>query len=186
MRLGLSFILEVTLVKTRPAVWRQVVVPADITLARLHTVLQTAMGWSDSFPHYFADRSGQFYATVNSGGAVRDARRIKLKKLLRAPPDHMRYVYHGAARWEHIVALKSVVAPAERLRRAECLAGARRCPPEDCAGAADFATLLKALSRRKRPKSRPTIYCRGWVEGPFQPAAFDHGAVSALLKRIKV
>lgn len=186
MRPGPAFILRITLVDTRPPVWRQVIVPADITLARLHTVLQTAVGWSGSGPHYFTDQSGQFYATDHSGGAVKDARRFKLQKILRVPRDRMRYVYNGASLWEHSVALESVVTPAERLRRAECLAGARQCPPEDCAGATDFAALLKRLSGRRRSKSQAVGYCRGWVDGPFQPEAFDHLVVNSSLKCVRV
>ena len=187
MKTGPAFILKITLVDTRPPVWRQVIVPADITLTRLHTVFQTAVGWGGgSGPHYFADQAGQFYATGQSGGLVKDARRFKLQKILRVPRDRMRYVYNGASRWEHSVALESVVTLAKRFRRAECLAGARQCPPEDCAGAAGFAALLKRLSGRKRAKSQAAGYCRGWVDGPFQPEAFDHTGANSSLKRLKV
>ena len=186
MKTGPAFILKITLVDTRPPVWRQVIVPADITLARLHTVLQTAVGWGGSGPHYFADQAGQFYATGQSGGLVKDARRFKLQKILCVPRDRMRYVYNGASCWEHSVALESVVAEGERRRRAECLAGARQCPPEDCASAADFAALLKRLSGRKRSKSQAVGFCRGWIDGPFQPEAFDHLVVSSSLKRVRV
>ena len=37
----------VTLREVRPAVWRRVLVPADITLGRLHPVPQAAMGWEE-------------------------------------------------------------------------------------------------------------------------------------------
>jgi Plasmid pRiA4b ORF-3-like protein len=37
----------------RLPVWRRVVVPASFTLAELHSVLQTATGWTDSHLHSF-------------------------------------------------------------------------------------------------------------------------------------
>src|ERR1700689_4182119 len=49
--------LKVTLLGTKPAIWRRLLVPADLTLAQLHTVLQTAMGWENQHMHQF--RAGQ-------------------------------------------------------------------------------------------------------------------------------
>jgi Plasmid pRiA4b ORF-3-like protein len=49
--------LKVTLLGTSPLIWRRLLVPADLTLAQLHNVLQTAMGWDDEHMHEF--RAGQ-------------------------------------------------------------------------------------------------------------------------------
>src|SRR5665647_1169686 len=46
--------LTVTLLDTKPTVWRQIEVPAGSTFAQLHTFLNTAMGWEDCHLHSFS------------------------------------------------------------------------------------------------------------------------------------
>ena len=51
--------IKVTLLGTSPLIWRRVLVPAEVTLAQLHDVLQAAMGWEDCHMHEF--RMGRRY-----------------------------------------------------------------------------------------------------------------------------
>src|ERR1039458_1252698 len=51
--------IKVTLLGTNPPIWRRLLVPAALTLAQLHDVVQTAMGWQDGHMHEF--RAGQRY-----------------------------------------------------------------------------------------------------------------------------
>ena len=45
--------IKVTLLGSRPPIWRRLLVPASLTLEQLHHVLQRAMGWDDSHMHDF-------------------------------------------------------------------------------------------------------------------------------------
>lgn len=46
-------LLHIALKHIKPVVWRRVIVPANITLNRLHRVIQAAMGWEDLHLHEF-------------------------------------------------------------------------------------------------------------------------------------
>lgn len=47
------YLLEIQLVDIEPAIWQRFVVPASITLDRLHDVVQIVMDWTDSHLHEF-------------------------------------------------------------------------------------------------------------------------------------
>lgn len=53
MAVSTVYQLRITLKGTKPPIWRRVAVPADITLGRLHEVIQIVMGWTDSHLHQF-------------------------------------------------------------------------------------------------------------------------------------
>jgi Plasmid pRiA4b ORF-3-like protein len=50
------YAIKVTLLGTRPPVWRRILVPREITLRNLHRTVQTVMGWTDSHLHQFVSR----------------------------------------------------------------------------------------------------------------------------------
>jgi len=45
--------VRITLEDSQPPIWRTAAVPSDITLGRLHEVIQIVMGWTDSHLHQF-------------------------------------------------------------------------------------------------------------------------------------
>jgi len=45
--------LRITLRDIKPAIWRRVAVPSDLTLGELHEIVQIAMGWCDCHLHQF-------------------------------------------------------------------------------------------------------------------------------------
>jgi len=45
--------IRVSLRGAKPPIWRRVAVPSDITLGRLHEVVQIVMGWTNAHLHHF-------------------------------------------------------------------------------------------------------------------------------------
>jgi hypothetical protein len=64
-----------------------------------------------------------------------------------------------------------------------CLAGARRCPPEDVGGVPGYEELLRVIFD---PRHENFGQYQRWAGGPFQAEGFDIAAVNAILSRIRL
>src|SRR6266498_4614697 len=129
--------LKVTLTEIEPPVWRRVLVPAEMTLGKLHRVLQDAIGWTNSHLHCFeieGRRIGMVGVEENSP-EFEDERRVRLASVLRKKGSKLVYRYDYRDDWEHVVEVEDVTDPDRRISYPLCIAGARACPPEDCGGA---------------------------------------------------
>jgi hypothetical protein len=124
-----------------PAIWRRLLVSADITLGKLHFVLNEAMGWTCSHLHSFAlrDRSfGDPRLDADRELGFEDERKVKLESLV-GEKQSLRYDYDPGEGWEHDVLVEQRVEADERLCYPLCTGGARACPPEDCGGVPGYA-----------------------------------------------
>src|SRR3954471_3824553 len=75
--------LKVTLAGSRPTIWRRLQVPGNLTLGRLHEILQIAMGWQDMHLHLFASgRTVYSPPEMDLGFASRNERQVRLREVL--------------------------------------------------------------------------------------------------------
>ena len=128
------FQLKIQLRQVRPPVWRRVLVPGEITLAELHDVIQTAMGWSDSHLHEF-EVDGTRYGVPDPDWGfdeVADESRVKLIRVTQQGAQ-LRYAYDFGDGWEHDVSVEKVLGRQPGSSYPCCVAGRRACPPEDVA-----------------------------------------------------
>jgi hypothetical protein len=169
--------LKVSLQGIRPPIWRRLEVPASISLSRLHTVLQCAFDWSGGHLYCFEVGDGRRGGGVLEGAALR---RTRLRDLVGAPGDRLRYRYDFGDDWEHLVEVEDRHAPEPGRRYPACTGGRRAAPPEDCGGIPGFAALLEALADPEHPDHDEMT---AWVPDGYDPARFDVAAVDAALPR---
>ncbi len=146
--MGESYLLEITLACTEPPVWRRIQVPASITLADLHTVIQFCMGWQDMHMHQF--QAGQnFYGPQMvddyNENLVLDESRLQLLKLERELLQGMLYTYDFGDNWEHVIMLEKVILESEGEPLPILIDGGRACPPEDIGGVPGYLSFLETL-----------------------------------------
>jgi hypothetical protein len=176
-----DYLLKVTLLGSDPPVWRRLRVPGDVTLARLHRILQIAMGWEDDLLHQF-ETKGSYYSDPRcSLDYVKDESRVTLNRLLTRSRMKLVYEYDFGDSWIHEVRLEKTEA-GRGDARAVCLDGERACPPEDSGGLGGYEHLAGVLSNPEHPEHDELAE---WCGEGFDPEAFDLEAVNRALSRLR-
>lgn len=172
--------LKITLRNTKPPIWRRVQVK-DCSLADLHDIIQTCMGWDDYHLHEFIVRGESYGAPeqweddFGDNLDVGDEGKIKLSQLAGEGVKKFEYVYDMGDNWGHTIQIEKVL-PAERgVNYPRCVAGKRACPPEDCGGPWGYGDFLDAIQNPKHKRHNELLE---WVGGGFDPEAFDIDAVN--------
>lgn len=166
-----------------PIIWRRVQVPANITLGRLHRVIQAAMGWTDSHLHEF------IVGDVHVGIPDDDVLPYPIQPEVRVKPDtallgrrHFDYLYDFGDNWEHTLRIEKTL-PAAPLAHPICIAGENACPPEDVGCAPGYEDFLRIIQKSNDPEHEDMLE---WWGGPLDPAAFNINLVNPHLKRVKL
>ena len=176
------FQLRITLVDVEPAVWRRLLVPAGVRLAKLHDMFQAAMGWTNSHLHSFTigdDRYGMQFDEQPEGEI--DEKEVTVLRAIGEHPSFA-YEYDFGDSWEHEVIVEDFVRTPFGLKHAVCVDGQNVCPPEDCGGAGGYADLLEVLAN---PAHEEHDHLVDWVGGTFDSTLFDLAAVNVALQHVR-
>ncbi len=147
----MTFQVRVDLDDAAPPIWRRLHLSSELMLDQLHTVLQQAMGWTDSHLHQFlsgADKMDrfaqqyhmQFMLDEGAEGILENG--VRLDEVLAGPQDRLFYWYDFGDSWEHTLVVEKVLPRVGTEPAAVCIGGARACPPEDCGGIWGYQELL--------------------------------------------
>jgi hypothetical protein len=169
--------LKVTLAGSKPPIWRRLEVPADLTLAGLHGVLQTAFGWTNSHLHAF-EIEGDDEIHVLEGARLR---RTKLSTVLEGPGDRLEYVYDFGDDWRHHIVVEERLPAEDAAHYPRCSAGRRAGPLEDSGGMPGYERLMEILAD---PLHSEHAEMSEWA-GPVDPAHFDRAEVNAALTALR-
>jgi len=177
-----AYRLKVTLRGSSPEIWRRVVVGAHSTLARLHDVIQLAMGWENAHLHCFTI-GGRRYGTPSPDDwtPVLDERKVKLVQVAPGRSRSFAYEYDFGDSWLHDVIVEEALRDADPATLPTCLEGGRACPPEDSGGVPAYEEKLAILARPRHPEHREIAE---WL-GDFDPDAFNLEAVNERLAGLR-
>jgi hypothetical protein len=178
--------LKVTLDGIRPPIWRRIQVRGDITLFKLHKILQVVMGWYNCHLHQFMI-SGEVYSVISReadmlGDDFIDEKKVVLNRVISGEKFRFTYEYDFGDGWVHTILVEKILAPKEGQEYPLCLKGKRSAPPEDCGGEGGYYHVLEAIKDPGHPEHEDMIE---WLEDEYDPEHFDADAVNERLKKIK-
>jgi len=184
---GKTYQLKIELEGVSPPIWRRVLVPGNISLGRLHAVIQLVMGWDNDHLHQFIiDKqaySDPDFELNEAGGAPRVLNEIKtlLKEIAPRAGKVLVYEYDFGDSWTHRIKVEKILNQGPITGSAvQCIDGARACPPEDCGGVWGYEDLLQALKDPKHAGHESTLE---WLGEEFDPEGFELEKINTFLKR---
>jgi len=179
--------IDLWLVNSDPPIWRSLAVPADLSLARLHLLIQLVMEWQECHMHEFQTQSGRRFEPGRDVVPIEglepmafddlrepeDESRITLRDLFEELKEKIAYIYDFGDDWVHGIKLIATHADASAFQQLPiCLAGQRAGPPEDCGGPWGYAERLEIL-RAPDPEDGWHEEIIEWMGRDYDPEAFD-------------
>ena len=173
--------LKVSLLNSKPQIWRRVQVPADYTLSDFHYVIQISMGWENYHLHAFRIGNRSFSIPMDDEGFERqdeDSNTVTLSKLgLAKEGSKFMYEYDFGDGWEHEIIVETVTKRNKDRHYPHCLKAVRSCPPEDCGGIWGYHRLLRILKNKNHSEHDETLE---WLGEEFDPKFVDIGEINEI------
>lgn len=173
-----TYTLELTLVESKPKIWRELKLPGRYKLSQLHKMMQILFDWQDYHLHefQFGDTLYTDLDTLDGYDRGEEDHKIPFEQAL-GNLKTFQYRYDFGDSWE----VKARVKATEEgdLDSPECLAGERAGPPEDCGGIPGLEELNKILKNKKHPEYE---HMRTWA-GNYDPTRFRLSSVNKELKK---
>ena len=159
-----EFLIRIKLNNAPVKIWRELVVPSNITLELLAYVLIDAMGWQHEHLYQFVAKNNVYY--VNSFQmkeranrfmpflsriVERNSEKTTLEMVLQPKGERMKFEYDFGDSWTHDLWVKAArdYAPGEE-PAIRLLKGQGACPPEDCGGVWGYAELLELRTKKRK------------------------------------
>src|SRR3989344_3087702 len=172
---------KITLLNTKPPIWRRIQVPENYTFWDLHVAIQDSMCWEDYHLHQFE------FSDVNKNNEViiglpdeesPPSFRQNILAVWEQPiaqwftPEQSKakYWYDFCDDWWHSVVLEKILPIEPGIAYPRCIAGKRACPPEDCGGPWGYLNLLEVLNN---PKHKRFKELSDWLGKTFDSEYFE-------------
>ncbi|WP_246831585.1 plasmid pRiA4b ORF-3 family protein [Thioclava sp. L04-15] len=165
--------LKVTLSDVEPQVLRRFDVPLKIKLNRLHDVIQSAMGWTDS--HLYEFRAGGVgWGVPDPDGFYEGPMPASKTSLLDVLEDvgtrTIHYIYDFGDNWHHVIKVEKIDDAIPGVLYPRLVRAIGACPPEDVGGFPGYADFLDAIAD---PQHEAHADMLEWHGAKFDPDEAD-------------
>jgi hypothetical protein len=165
--------IKVTLNDSKPPIWRRVLAEDTTTLSKLHTILQTVMGWTNSHLHQFIIDE-EFYGEPDEEDGysedLKNEKRYRLNQFVERKGFRFIYEYDFGDSWEHTLLVEAILPIEKGAFYPRCIEGKRACPPEDVGGVRGYEDFQKVIANPKDPEYDEMME---WLGVKFDPGRFN-------------
>ncbi|MHC1712870.1 MAG: plasmid pRiA4b ORF-3 family protein [Solidesulfovibrio sp.] len=173
--------LKIELDEIAPTIWRRFIVPSNISLDRLHDIIQIVMGWKDYHLHEFIIKNNIYTENPESPDEGKEENKFILEDLIKRKNTSFKYHYDFGDDWLHTVVVENINFNENIRFPLCCLEGARACPPEDVGGIYGYEDFCKSISDEndKNHKDMKEWYASiPWNKREFNSEEFDSELVT--------
>lgn len=188
-----AYVVRVDLNGAEPPIWRRLRLASDMSLPRLHDVVQIVMGWMDSHLHHFQMGPDQedfrmtpFLTHFDEMEGETDGlfeRDVRLDETIAEPGQRLFYEYDFGDSWQHTITLEKVEPWDDDAPEVTCLTGRRACPPEDVGGIGGYEEAVSAWRGESGENPEWFQQIRDWLPVDFDPERFDTDEINEQLSR---
>ena len=185
--------IKITLIGSKPNIWRRIQTYSDINLNKFHKILQVVMGWKEAHLYEFR-LCGTYYSLPDIENQdelsdQRDSRKIKLYQISHRIIDQIAhgdkadftYTYDLGDKWDHIIQFEKYLPIDISKQYPICLNGKMACPPEDVGGISEYLRCLKIIKNPDHEQYKEIV---DWIGGNFDPTFFSNYEVNQSLRKI--
>ena len=175
---------KISLNRSKPLIWRRILVPSSYSFWDLHVAIQDSMGWADYHLHIFEINNPITNKKIEIGIPSEDDEAFdriiladhkeKILKYFNVDNNTARYEYDFGDSWIHTIKLEKIIPAGIDEKYPKCISGKMACPPEDCGGIYGYNRLLSVL---KNPKHEEYEEMIEWLGGEFNPERFEPNSV---------
>jgi len=170
-----NYQFKITLVESKPPIWRRVLVPSTMTLNQLHDVIQACFGWEQC--HLFAfELFGEHIDDEDPASLSK-----KIASLGIGEKSTFKYIYDFGDNWEHTILLEKILPVEGTTNFPHCLTGKRAGPLEDSGGMWGYEDKLAVLADKNHPEHEEISE---WMGGDFDPELLDLAEVNRRLAEV--
>jgi hypothetical protein len=172
--------IKLIVLDIRPAIWRRILLRSDVTLVRLHKIIQALMGWY-AYHLYQYKIVGRIHAPPREDDAEYgegESVRIKMSTIFARGIDNMLYEYDFGDGWQVSIQLEGELPASAQKWDAIAIDGARRGPPEDSGGPYGYQRMLDVVRERTEEEYKEF---RQWLGKGFDSEEFDLAQLNQIL-----
>ena len=179
--------IKIALKGSKPPIWRRVQIPSDITLDKLHRIIQATMGWWDTHLHQFIVGETRYGVPDPDGwGFVEeiDETTVRLDQIVTGERFKFRYEYDFGDSWEHDLLVEKVMPMDLNQQYPVCVKGRRACPPEDVGGIWMYNYFIESIRNPEHPDYPGNDDFLDWVGDEFDSEGFDLNVINEALRNL--